>query len=111
MIGNLTADPELRYTASGTAVCNFTLAVNTGYSDKKSVLYLPVVVWKQAGENAAQYLSKGRPCLVEGRIEEQTWEKDGQRHRKWELIAFNVTYLGSKDDAKAPDEVTDIEPF
>jgi single-strand DNA-binding protein len=120
MVGNLTADPELRYTASGTAVCNMRLAVNTKYKSgdeqKESVCYIDVVVWGKQGESCSQYLAKGRQVLVEGRLDFRTWESDGQKRSKHEIVAQTVRFLGKRDEggsapAQSPDEVSDIEPF
>jgi single-strand DNA-binding protein len=116
MIGNLTADPELRYTASGTAVCNFRIAVNEKYGDREEVLYLRVVAWGKVGENASQYLSKGQRVFVEGRLTERKWESDSGTKYITELVAQNVRYLSGKQDSQGksdapPEEITDIEPF
>lgn len=125
MIGNLTKDPELRYTPQGTPICNFRLAVTSKFRSgdemKEETLFIDVVVWGKQGESCSQYLSKGRPVLVEGRLQERRWETDGQQRSKTEIIAQNVRFLGRKGDAPSsrhdsesstpPEEVTDIEPF
>jgi single-strand DNA-binding protein len=110
VMGNLTRDPELRYTANGKAVANFSLAVN-GYNDE--VYYANIVAWGKQAESAGQYLSKGSPALVHGSLQERTWDKDGQTQRKTEIVANNVKFIGKKGDntKKAPSEVSDIEPF
>lgn len=122
MIGNLTRDCDLRYTASGTAVCNMSIAVNTKYKSgdeyKENVCYVDVVVWGKQGESCAQYLSKGRQVLVEGRLDLKTWESDGQKRRKHEIVASTVRFLGNKNDGQSDQsndqghgEVSEIEPF
>ena len=121
MVGNLTQDPELRYTASGTAVANLRIAVSSKYRSgdeyKEETLFIDVVVWGKQGESCSQYLSKGRQVLVEGRLQERSWESDGQKRRKTEIVANTVRFLGKKGDGggsqggPAPDEVSDIEPF
>ena len=124
MVGNLTQDPELRYTASGTAVANLRIAVSSKYRSgdeyKEETLFIDVVVWGKQGESCSQYLSKGRQVLVEGRLQERSWESDGQTRRKTEIVANTVRFLGKKGDGgpsqsgqggPAPDEVSDIEPF
>jgi single-strand DNA-binding protein len=103
--GNLTRDPELRHTGGGTAVCELRVAVNsrrkngqTGeWVDKPN--YFDVKVWGAQGENCAQYLSKGRPVAVEGRLDWSEWEaKDGSgKRQKVEIIANSVQFLGSRD--------------
>jgi len=101
LIGNLTRDPELRYTGTGTAVCGFSIAVNRSYkgSDgefKKEVAFFNIVVWGKAGENCAKYLAKGRPALVEGRLTNRSYEtQDGQKRNITEIVADNVQFLGS----------------
>lgn len=103
--GNLTRDPELRHTGGGTAVCELRVAVNsrrkngqTGdWEDKPN--YFDVVVWGAQGENCANYLSKGRPVAVEGRLDWSEWEaKDGSgKRQKVQIIANSVQFLGSRD--------------
>jgi single-strand DNA-binding protein len=103
--GNLTRDPELRHTGGGTAVCELRVAVNsrrksgqTGeWEDKPN--YFDVVVWGAQGENCANYLSKGRPVAVEGRLDWSEWEaKDGSgKRQKVQIIANTVQFLGSRD--------------
>ena len=101
LVGNLTRDPELRHTPSGTAVCSLRLAVNTRRKDESGQWtdkpnYFDVTVWGQQGENCAQYLSKGRPVAIDGRLEWREWEaKDGSGKRQSvEIIADTVQFLG-----------------
>ena len=99
LMGNLTRDPELRTTPNGTNVCSFSLALNRSYkgSDgqwQEATDYVDVVAWGPLGERVAQYLSKGRPCLVNGRLQSRNWEQDGQKRSKVEVIAQDVTFLG-----------------
>ena len=104
LMGNLTRDPELRYTPSGMAVCNLGLAVNREYSDKqgqkqKETTFLHIVVWGKSGEACGQYLKKGRPVLVEGRLQSRSWDgKDGQKNKTIEVVADRVQFLGGRDD-------------
>ncbi len=97
--GNLTRDPELRYSAQGTPICNFSLAVNSRVKQanewKDEVLFIDIVVFGKQAEPCSQYLSKGRPALVEGRLRERRWEKDGQQRSKFEVLAQGVRFLGS----------------
>lgn len=100
--GNLGADPELRYTNSGTAVCNLSVAVNEKWSDKQGqkqerTTWYKVTVWGAQAENCEKYLTKGRQVLVEGRIKTDSYEKDGVTHYTWELVAQNVTFLAGGD--------------
>jgi single-strand DNA-binding protein len=110
--GNLTRDPELRYTAKGTPVCNMSVALNSKYGDTEEVYYADVVVWGKQAESVQQYLSKGRQCIVEGRLTKQEWESDGQKRSKTVITASAVKFIGSKQASQEPPaEVSDIEPF
>lgn len=93
LLGNLTRDPELRQTASGASVCNFSIAVNEGFGDKKKVNFFNVQAWQKTAEACAKYLSKGRPVLVEGRLQNRSYEKDGQKRTITEIVAENVQFL------------------
>jgi single-strand DNA-binding protein len=103
--GNLTRDPELRSTPGGTSVCKLRVAVNSRRKDGQSGQwvdkpnYFDVTVWGAQGENCANYLSKGRPVAVEGRLDWREWEaKDGGGKRQSvEIIANSVQFLGSRD--------------
>ena len=104
LVGNLTRDPELRHTPSGTAVCSLRLAVNTRRKDQtgqwvEKPNYFDVTVWGQQGENCAQYLAKGRPVGVDGRLEWREWDaQDGQKRQAVEIIADSVQFLGGRGD-------------
>lgn len=109
LLGNLTRDPELRYTPGGMAVCNLGLAVNREWSDKekqkqKETTFLTVVVWGKAGEACGTHLKKGRPVLVEGRLQSRSWEKDGQKRSTIEVVADSVKFLGGRDEARGGDK-------
>ncbi|MGA7434705.1 MAG: single-stranded DNA-binding protein, partial [Solirubrobacterales bacterium] len=101
--GNLTADPELRHTGSGTAVCQLRIAVNGRRKDGDQWVdkpnYFNVTVWGAQGQNCANYLSKGRPVAVDGRLDWREWEaKDGSGKRQTvEIVAETVQFLGSRD--------------
>jgi len=100
LMGNLTRDPELRQTPNGQNVCSFSLALNRSYKDgtgewKEVTDYIDIVAWGPLGERVAQYLSKGRPCLVNGRLQSRSWEQDGNKRSKVEVVAQDVTFLGS----------------
>ena len=97
LLGNLTRDPELRYAGSGTAICGFGLAVNSSYGgeDKKEeVLFIDVTAFGRQAETASEYLVKGRPVLVEGRLQLRSWEtQDGQKRTKHSVIAERIEFL------------------
>jgi single-strand DNA-binding protein len=106
LMGNLTRDPELRQTPNGQNVCSFSLALNRSYkgSDgnwQEATDYIDVVAWGPLGERVAQYLSKGRPCLVNGRLQSRSWEQDGQKRSKVEVNAQDVTFLGGAGEGGA----------
>jgi single-strand DNA-binding protein len=105
LTGNLTADPELRSLPSGNSVCSLRVACNTRrkngstgeWEDKPN--YFNVTVWGAQGENAARYLSKGRPVAIDGRLEWREWEaQDGAKRQAIDIIADSVQFLGSRED-------------
>ena len=104
LIGNLTRPPELRYTPSGTAVADLRLAVNRAYTtqggDKREEThFLTVVVWGKQAEASAQYLDKGSPIMVEGRLQTREWEdKEGQKRKTTEIVATTVQFLGGRGE-------------
>ncbi|MGE5190705.1 MAG: single-stranded DNA-binding protein [Gemmatimonadota bacterium] len=99
LAGNLVRDPEIRYLPSGLSVTSFAVAVNSRYKQnnelKEEVSYFDIVVFGKMGENCAEYLSKGRPVLVEGRLRQRRWEAEGVKRSKIEVVADNVQFLGS----------------
>ncbi len=103
LVGNLTRDPELRHTPSGTAVCSLRLAVNTRRKDESGQWtdkpnYFDVTVWGGQAESCSQFLSKGRPIGIDGRLEWREWEaQDGSKRQAVEVIAENVQFLGGRD--------------
>lgn len=101
LMGNLTRDPELRYTPGGTAVANFAIAVNRRFKTedevREEVDFFDIVVWGKQAENCSEYLSKGRSVLVEGRLQQNRWEtSEGQKRSKVEVVANTVQFLGSR---------------
>jgi len=108
LIGNLTRPPELRYTPSGTAVADLRLAVNRNYTTqggekREETCFLTVVVWGKQAETCGEYLDKGSPILVEGRLQARDWEtKDGQKRTVIEVVAERVQFMGRAKAAAAP---------
>jgi single-strand DNA-binding protein len=106
LVGNLTRDPELRHTPSGTPVCSLRVAVNTRRKDETGQWvdkpnYFDVTVWGQQGENCAQYLAKGRPVAIDGRLEWREWEaQDGSKRQAVEIVADSVQFLGGRMEAE-----------
>ncbi len=98
LMGNLTRDPELRTTPNGQSVCGFGMAINRSWQGQdgqaqEAVDFFDITAWGKLGELVNQYLSKGRRCLVQGRLSYRSWEKDGQKHSKVEVVASDVTFL------------------
>jgi single-strand DNA-binding protein len=99
LVGNLGADPELRYTAGGTAVCKFSLATSRRFTGKdgqkqEKTEWHRIVVWAKLAEICGQYLSKGKQIMIEGRIEYGSYEKDGVKHYTTDIVAENMVMLG-----------------
>ncbi len=114
LIGNLTKDPELRYTPSGTPVANLRLAVNSTYKDqagnrKEEVCFVTIVVWSKQAELCNQYLKKGRSVFIEGRLLYRQWEAEGKTRSTMEVRADRVQFLGAPSGAGRPDS-RDAEP-
>ena len=102
ILGNLGKDPEVKFTTSGQAVCNFSVATNEKWTDKKTgqaqerTEWHRCVVWGKSAENCGQYLKKGSSVFIEGRIQTREYEKDGQKRYTTEIVADRVTFLGGK---------------
>lgn len=105
LIGNLTRDPDMRYTQSGTATCSFTVAINRmkGKDGTQKTDYIPVVAWRSLAETCGRYLAKGRKVAVMGAIQTRTYDaKDGTKRYITEVIANNVEFLSPKQQEQAP---------
>lgn len=103
LMGNLTRDPELRQTPSGQSVCSFSLALNRAYKGQngewqEATDYIDCVAWGPLAERISQYLSKGRRALVQGRLQSRSWEQDGQKRSKVEVLANDVTFVDSRGE-------------
>jgi single-strand DNA-binding protein len=105
LVGNLTRDPELRNTPSGMSVCSLRIAVNTRRKDNatgqwtEKPNYFDVTVWGAQGESCAQYLAKGRPVAIDGRLEWREWDaQDGTKRQAVEIIADSVQFLGGRGE-------------
>jgi single-strand DNA-binding protein len=115
LIGNLTRPPELRYTPSGTAVTDLRIAVNRNYTtqggDKREeTCFLTVVVWGKQAESSAEYLDKGSPVMVEGRLQTRDWEtKDGQKRSVVEVVAERVQFMGRGKGVGVPAAAEPVE--
>lgn len=101
LMGNLTRDPELRQTPTGQNVVSFSLALNRSYKDQsgewqEATDYVDVVAWGPLAERVSQYLNRGSRSLVQGRLQSRSWEQDGQKRNKVEVLASDVTFLDSR---------------
>lgn len=114
LMGNLTRDPEVRYTPSGTAVADLGLAVNRSFKGtdgqlKDETCFVRVTVWSRQAENCAQYLKKGSPVFVEGRLKYDEWEKDGQKQSRLSVVGERVQFLGAPRGASFQDGASGAE--
>ncbi len=112
LMGNLTRDPELRTTPNGQSVCSFSLALNRSYKNadgdwQEVTDFIDIVAWANLGERVAQYLSKGRAALVSGRLQSRSWEQDGQKRSKVEVVANDVTFIGGPGGGPATGTTSD----
>ena len=109
LLGNLTRDPDLRYTPSGAAVCEFGLAISRRFSangaDQDEVCFVDIVVWSKQAENCKQYLAKGSPALIEGRLQFDQWEdrNGGGKRSRLRVLAERVQFVGSPRRNDSPD--------
>jgi single-strand DNA-binding protein len=117
LIGNLTRDPELRYTPKGTAVTEIGLAVNRVYSGedgekKEETTFVDVTLWARQAEIAGQYLKKGRPVFIEGRLQLDTWDdkQTGQKRSRLRVVAENLQLLGSRQDSEGSSSFSSSSP-
>lgn len=102
LMGNLTRDPEVRTTPNGQSVANFSLAVNRTWkgsdgNQQESVSYIDCVAWGRVGEVITQYMQKGRPLLVSGRLDQRSWEQDGNKRSKVEVVVEDFNFVSGGD--------------
>jgi single-strand DNA-binding protein len=116
IVGRLTRDPEVRFTAKGQSVCRFDLAVNRRYKDAtgnwtEEVSFIPVVVWGDAAARCGERLKKGLPAHVDGRLQSRTWEtKEGQKRTSLEVIARRVQFLSKATGESSEEEPAETAP-
>jgi single-strand DNA-binding protein len=109
LIGNLTRDPEVKYTPQGTAVAKIGIATNERFKDKEGQWqdrpeYHNIVAWQRLAEIAGEYLKKGSKVYIEGRLQTSSWEKDGVKHYKTEVVAGDLVLLGGRGESSGGDE-------
>lgn len=104
LIGNLTRDPELRTTSSGTSVCTFSIAVNRNFTNaagEREADFINITVWRGLAENCAKYLTKGRKVAVAGSLQSRTYDdKDGNKRTVLDVVADEVDFLSTKNDGQ-----------
>lgn len=114
LAGNLTRDPDLRYTPNGTAVCSFDLAINSYFKDNKGerkevATFVPITIWRKQAETTAEFMKKGRPVLIEGRLKQERWtDKEGKNRSRLTVTASIVRFLSAP--AKSGDSPPPVEP-
>lgn len=112
--GRLVRDPELSTTGNGTSVCKFSVAWSETYGDKETVLFLNCTAWQKTGELIAKYFTKGQECVIEGRLETQKYEKDGENRAVINCTVDRIHFSGKKaDEAAAPGKAraADLKPI
>lgn len=107
-IGRLGKDPEVRTTAGGKAVANFSLATDSGYGEKKTTQWHRVVAWEKTAELAGKYLKKGSRVYLEGEVQYGKYEKDGVTHHTTDIIARNIQFLDTKSDTEKSDQSAEV---
>jgi single-strand DNA-binding protein len=104
LVGNLTRDPEMRYIPSGTAVCEITIAINDRVKRNdqwvEETTFVDITLWARLAEITSEYLSKGSPVLIEGRLKLDRWEKDGQKHSKLRVVGEKMQMLGNREGGR-----------
>lgn len=104
-IGNLTKDPELKKTNSNLSVCDFTIAINEGYGEKKTTEFVDCIVWKNLADNLCKYLHKGDKLAVEGRYHAENYEtKNGEKRHKTQIVVTSLEFLTKKKDEPTYEE-------
>lgn len=112
LLGRLTADPVPKYTQTGKCVCTFTLAVDDGYGENKTTLFIPIVTWNKLAEACGNNLVKGRRVLVDGRLQIRSYEAKDGSGKRWvtEIVANEVIFLeGKKDPGQSAQQETHID--
>jgi single-strand DNA-binding protein len=116
LMGNLTRDPELRYIPNGTAVTEFGLAVNDRRKNNQTgewiedTQFIEITMWARQAEIAAEYLSKGSPVFIEGRLKYDSWEKEGQKHSKLRVVGERMQFIGGRGEGGGSAKQTEQQP-
>lgn len=110
VVGRVGANPEVRYTTSGQAVANLSLAVTEKYKEKETTTWYRVQLWGKLAELAGEYVTKGMMLLIEGRMNTREYEKDGVKRESWELIANVMKFLSGKKEGTSHSEAAPAGP-
>ena len=112
LVGRLSKDPELKYTNANIPVCRFSIAVDRSYkaANGPSADFFDIVVWRAAGENCANYLSKGKMVGIDGRLETRTYESPDGKRKVYEVVADNVQFLSPKESAERAEKGYELPP-
>ena len=114
LIGNMTADPEIKQTTSGVAVCSFTIAVNRRFTksdNEQSVDFINIVAWRNQAEFVGRYFKKGKPILVCGQLQTRSWtDKDGNKRTTTEVVADEVSFIGGENSSQSNEKPTQSYP-
>lgn len=112
LMGRLGRDPEVKTTSSGKSVANFSMAVDDGYGDNKTTTWVRVVAWEKTADAVGEYLHKGSLVGVSGRLQEQKWEKDGEKKSILQVVAIKVEFLEPKQTPTSQSAISDEDiPF
>jgi len=106
--GNLTRDPEYK-DLGNSQLCKFTLASNRQYKEQEETCFVDIIAWGKLAELCSKYLLKGKPVLIEGRLQLDTWEKDGQKRSKHVIVANEVVFLPTKENKTTKDRIIDTQ--
>ena len=109
LIGNLTKDPELRYTKQNTPVASYTIAVNTGYGELQETNYINITTWGKAGEFVSKYFKKGQSIALTGRLKNRNYESNGVKHYGMEVVTEDIEFVGSKKEEPKEEFIPNFE--
>lgn len=98
LIGNLTKDPELRYTKQGTPVASYTIAINNRYGEQQQTDYINISTWGKSGEFVSKYFKKGQPIAITGRLRNKNFESNGIKRYEMEVVTEDIEFVGFKKE-------------
>ena len=111
LVGNMTADPELKQTREGTSVCSFSIAVNRRFAKNGECDFITIIAWRQQAEFVTRYFKKGQPILICGQLQTRTWtDNQGQKRYATEVVADEVAFVGNNSSSEAKAEPSTYMP-